>query len=300
MNRTLLVRIIAGILVLVLALGLIVTPAMAAESGVTIQLHYNRPDGAYADWSVWFWVEGGEAADVPLSEENGSMVAEFPVPAGATSVGFIVKQPNWAAKDVDKDQFIDVAQYLSGAVHVYVESGVEGYRLEADSNVTTGIKVKEAVYKSGEGIQVSVTEALADAKTAFTVTGAQGDVAIASVSDNGGNVYLIIPEEDLDPMASYHLTCAGAQYAIRMPSVYSTADFEAKYTYEGDDLGAVWTAEKTTFRLWAPTAAAVTVNLYQTGTVGVEENPEQLEMQPDVNGTWVAEKSGKLNGTYYT
>ena len=45
-------------------------------------------------------------------------------------------------------------------------------------------------------------------------------------------------------------------------ALYSSAEFEAEFTYEGDDLGAVWTAESTTFRVWAPTADAVTVNLY--------------------------------------
>ena len=118
MNRKLMIRVIAGILVAVLALGVLITPALAAESGVTVKLHYNRPDGNYADWSVWFWVDGLESVDAPFQEENGQMVATYSVPGGAASVGFIVKLPNWAAKDVDKDQFIDVAAYASGTVHV--------------------------------------------------------------------------------------------------------------------------------------------------------------------------------------
>ena len=81
---------------------------------------------------------------------------------------------------------------------------------------------------------------------------------------------------------------------------YSTPEFEAKYTYSGTDLGAVWTAEKTCFRIWAPTADAVTVNLYRGGTAGVEDLTEQLQMRRDINGTWIAEKTGDLNGTYYT
>lgn len=43
-------------------------------------------------------------------------------------------------------------------------------------------------------------------------------------------------------------------------SVYSTADFEAAYTYEGDDLGAAWTKDSATFRVWAPTADSVSVD----------------------------------------
>ena len=113
MNRKLIIRVIAGLLVAVLAIGLLITPAMAAESGVTVKLHYNRPDGNYTDWSVWFWVDGLESVDAPFQEENGQMVATYTVPDGATSVGFIVKLPNWAAKDVDKDQY-QLADILSG------------------------------------------------------------------------------------------------------------------------------------------------------------------------------------------
>ncbi len=50
-----------------------------------------------------------------------------------------------------------------------------------------------------------------------------------------------------------------------MPRNYSTKDFETRFTYAGNDLGAAWTPEKTTFRLWAPTATAVSVNLYRSG-----------------------------------
>ena len=85
-----------------------------------------------------------------------------------------------------------------------------------------------------------------------------------------------------------------------MYECYASAEFEARYTYEGHDLGAVWTREKTHFRLWAPTASSVKVNLYQSGTAGTDDLLEQVDMIRDVQGTWAAEKSGDLNGIYYT
>ena len=300
MKKSVLSRTIAFALAAILLLGCIAVPVFAAEDGVVIKLHYNRPDGNYADWSVWFWVEGVDGADVPLETVNGEMVATYPVAPGATNVGFIVKLPNWAAKDVDKDQFIDVAPYLSGTVHVYVEAGVEGYELKLDQNVVSGIKVKEAVYKEGTGIQVSMTAPLSDASTAFTLTGPEGNVTIASVEDKGNGKYLLLTESELDLYSDYTLTCGDGSYEVKMPNVYSTAAFEAEFTYEGDDLGATWTAEKTAFRLWAPTAKAVTINFYEGGTAGVQDLLDKIEMTPDVNGTWIAEKEGDLNGIYYT
>ena len=84
------------------------------------------------------------------------------------------------------------------------------------------------------------------------------------------------------------------------PEYYSTEQFETQFTYEGKDLGATWTREKTTFRVWAPTAIGVKVNLYKGGTHGVNDLLEQVPMKLDVNGTWIAEKMGDLNGVYYT
>jgi len=85
-----------------------------------------------------------------------------------------------------------------------------------------------------------------------------------------------------------------------MDDLYSAASFEEKYTYRGTDLGAFWTPHKTTFRLWAPTAGEVSVNLYRSGNAQSSDLLFQLPMEPAENGTWVAEQSGNLNGVYYT
>lgn len=81
---------------------------------------------------------------------------------------------------------------------------------------------------------------------------------------------------------------------------YSTDQFEKMYSYTGHDLGAVWTKEKTVFRVWAPTAISVRVRLYASGTQGTDDLLDQIEMKRDIQGTWVAEKTGDLNGVYYT
>lgn len=85
-----------------------------------------------------------------------------------------------------------------------------------------------------------------------------------------------------------------------MPDNYSAAEFEAQYTYHGNDLGASWEKDKTSFRLWAPTAASARVRLYQTGNPGPDDLIKELPMHQDVNGTWVREVQGDLNGVYYT
>ena len=85
-----------------------------------------------------------------------------------------------------------------------------------------------------------------------------------------------------------------------MHNFYSSKAFEKHFTYNGNDLGATWSPEKTRFRLWAPTADSVSINLYKSGTEGTQDLLEQLPMEQDVKGTWIAEKEGNLNGIYYT
>ena len=74
---------------------------------------------------------------------------------------------------------------------------------------------------------------------------------------------------------------------------------EKSYTYyDGNDLGAVYTKQKTAFRLWAPTAQRVRICFYAEGHGG--EAIEVKEMVAGENGTWVYVKSGDCYKLYYT
>ena len=85
-----------------------------------------------------------------------------------------------------------------------------------------------------------------------------------------------------------------------IPKVYSSDDFESKFTYSGDDLGARWSPEKTAFRLWAPTASKAGLRLYKSGNINEKSPYLEIQMKEDIKGTWVAEVSGNLNGAFYT
>ena len=130
---------LAAVLLLSLALaGIGPVYAQAAGGGVTVKLHYHRPDGDYDGWDVWFWAEGKDGAGYPFAEEDGEMVATFAAEAGVTRIGYIVRTASWE-KDVDMDQFIDISDVVSGTIHVYVESGVEGYTRENGGDAVTGM-----------------------------------------------------------------------------------------------------------------------------------------------------------------
>jgi len=85
-----------------------------------------------------------------------------------------------------------------------------------------------------------------------------------------------------------------------MHEFYSSHEFEEKYTYTGADLGAQWTKQKTSFRLWSPLAKSAWVKLYRSGNPEQQDLLEVLPMMPGEHGTWTAEKAGDLHGIYYT
>ncbi|MCM1040007.1 MAG: type I pullulanase [Ruminococcus sp.] len=295
---------------LFLALLLFATPLMPlllsvmtvrAEENPTLKLHYHREDGDYEGWDVWMWNDGGEGAAYSFVEEEGEMVATKEIDPGTTKIGFIVRTEDWT-KDFDGDQFIDVSEMVAGTMHVYVESGVEGYTKEYGEDVVTGIKVSSAAYDDEEGtIMVTMTGPIEGELTdVFSVSGKEGKVVISEVKELSAGNYLITLEQALDSTKSYQITYGEMEYDVFLPSIYSTADFEDTYTYTGDDLGAVWSEDRTAFRVWAPTAESVTLNLYESGDASKDDLIEKIEMASDVNGTWTAQKDGDLNGIYYT
>lgn len=222
------------------------------------------------------------------------------VPAGVASVGFIVRTEDWT-KDVDADQFIDISEMVAGTVDIYVESGVEGFTKEYGADAVTGTKLRSAVYNGDKTITAAMTgEIDGDLQTAFSLRDKEGDVSITAVEAGGEFQYTLTLAAELDNSKSYFIAFDKTELSVQMPIIYSTEEFENAYTYTGDDLGAVWTKESTVFRVWAPTADEVLLNLYESGTPNKDDRTEQISMTAAENGTWTAKKEGDLNGTYYT
>ena len=68
------------------------------------------------------------------------------------------------------------------------------------------------------------------------------------------------------------------------------------YRYPQDDLGAVFSPQATTMKLWAPTAKRVSVALFEEAThPAIASTP----MACDSNGIWSVTFPGNLDGKYY-
>lgn len=287
-----------------------------ADDGISVVFHFTNSTNTYDDYRMWIWTigDGFEAR----MENNGTEATYTLNESSSTlKVGYIVKLgEGWEGKDYDGDRFIDLSQIISGTVDVYLTSGVADVSID-DSKATKGMKVVSASTEDLQVVTVQTSQAVdGDLMNFFGVKDTKTDeyVQVSSVVAGADNVYTIELASKLDAMGSYDLVYGFANvstFMIGMPDFYSSEEFESQYTYTGDDLGATWTKDSTTFRVWAPLATAVKVNLYSTGEVQTDEfrNPqkydvgdkiESVDMTKDVNGTWVATVNKDLNGVYYT
>ena len=293
-------------------------PVVPVEYPITVKVHYYRADGNYGDWEVHMWNGSGtttvsstrafEAEEVEYEGTTYGVTATYYTNSNETWVGFIVKKPDWT-KDPDGDRHIDISDVLSGTVHVYAKSGsaLEDFDVVKDDCVK-GAKIIGAKWDSLTEI-LTVTTSMpveGDLMEAFDLVLVNADqetpIEITSVTKvDGANEYILgYPEGAIAKDKAYKVYFNGASCDVTIPNTYSTEEFESQYTYTGNDLGATWSAESTTFRVWAPTAAEVFVNLYESGTAGAKDLIKSVEMTADVNGTWIATVEGDLNGVYYT
>ncbi len=82
-------------------------------------------------------------------------------------------------------------------------------------------------------------------------------------------------------------------------------DFSTYPTYAGGDLGANYTPEKTTFKVWAPTSKEVDLYLYSSGDeksageLGSAVSNQHMTLDKST-GVWSTTIEGDIKNTYYT
>jgi pullulanase len=79
---------------------------------------------------------------------------------------------------------------------------------------------------------------------------------------------------------------------------FNHIDFSTYPFYEGDDLGVVWTPEKTVVKIWAPTAQIIELRLFKDGEGS--ETFHKTNLQPAGNGVWATVLNGDYEGKFYT
>ena len=274
---------------------------------ITVKIHYDRNDNAEKEWNAWVWSDNQGGVERKFEAFGSEYIATYTINSSdviyVTSLNYIIRKGNWLAQEGTRS--IDLSNVLSGTVHSYVNK--DGSYSNDISEAVIGTKITSVDYdRKTNKIVVSTSGTISNPNKAFTLKKSNGTAIKVTGVQSTGTTYTLSIGEDLTSLikvcGTYKLTYEGNEYFVTMPNVYKTEEFENTYTYTGNDLGANWTAKETTFRVWAPTAEKVQVQLYATGS-DKEKGSAKLgthTMQKDVNGTWVAKVSGNLNGVYYT
>ena len=276
---------------------------------VTIVFHYKRPNNDYTNWNAWIWAEGIADAQHDFEKVNGEMVTSVTVDGRVCKeVNYRIRYGEWKDNDHGgKDQYVDISKIVSGTVHYYIEQGVWGGTMVLGSDAVVGNKVVKTGYdRVMNTFTFTTTRPIVGAvENAFEIV-CTTDNKVISISDVEGNgcVYTVKIDDDLtamtDVLKSYQVKFDGYVYNIVMPNIYTTSEFEKAYTYDGDDLGLTYTKDKSTFKVWAPTAENMVLNVYESGTKGNDDKIASYQMVKAEKGVWVYELSGDWNGKYYT
>lgn len=143
---------------------------------------------------------------------------------------------------------------------------------------------------------------LSRASRSTSSTADSGGIPVAAVKSDG-NILTITTSEDLRVTTPY--TVSVKDYGSRqvtLGAVVRSAEFDQRYTYTGDDLGATYTKERTTFKLWAPTAVKVSIRTFATAdpNAGVAATHAMTDTGADGSkGVWHYELHGDAANTAY-
>lgn len=265
--------------------------------------------GTYEKCDMWIWWGDVAGRGYLFHEcEYGAKVV-VDVPEDVEEVGFIVRRDcsdpggsSWgsATKDYEADRF---APITGKETFVYLQSGDPNQYISNDGGKTLDMAKKFTMAGMIDEylIQYQITpKTTIGGLDQIKVYKNNEEVKIAEVSTLGkesanGQIRL---EEPLDLSANYRVYLEGFGEKIVIPTdIFDSQFFADNYHYDGTDLGAVINGDTTTFKVWAPTASKVVLNLFEAGD-GAEAY-KNIEMVRGEKGVWShTETCG--HGTYYT
>jgi pullulanase len=275
-------------------------PARAADTTEVI-VHYYRPAADYAGWDLWLWPSKPKGADGASYEFSGhdafGEVADAQVPGTNTEVGIIVKQGNFVAKDVGQDRFVEAN---NGKAEVWLVQGDPNiYYSLAEAQAALKPHFQAAYLDGPNLIDATFTQplTLSGGASGFTVTDQTTNqpipvTAAQNASLGGANVIQLTLGSN--PDVTHTLQVAyGQSTAAVMPRLVLNGQ---AYYYGGNDLGATYKPKATAFRVWAPTASKVRLNIFRNGSGDLFKT---LDMKRSTGGTWYLKVKGNLKNKYY-
>ncbi|NSX52612.1 type I pullulanase [Gardnerella vaginalis] len=295
---------------------------------LNVTVHYRRTNKDYAGWNLWTWYgkqEGvkqdftahddfGKIAEYTFTDSNGVKDPKFIVRYSMQGNDWVAKDPGEGDRAIPA-KAITLSQdgktgnaeiwLMQGDSRVYLSPNVINTKANAINADITSLK-EFTVNASGDPSEikkndVTITDVTDSKKENHTAV----DISQVAVVDNK---IVITAKNELDLKKMYEISIKGvggmpktvSVSTVKGSKIVRTDEFDKKYAYAGDDLGAVVNGNSTTFKLWAPTATKVELVTYQSDAENAPEAKKQEMKLESNNSVWSITTSDAKAGTAYT
>lgn len=274
-----------------------------------LTLYWNKSGEIdFSTSDMWIWWDGKDGSGYIMHPCDYGAKVVVNVPDTVAEVGFIVRTScsdpggsSWgtATKDFENDRY---AVLTGDYTYVFLRSG-DGEQYTSSDGGKTLDKIK--TLNVADIVNLNTIKYTLNPKVRITsldmISLRSGDkeIAIKSLSSLNNEVIWgnITTAEDLDLTASYTLSIEGYGETPVVPmTVFGSQDFGEKYNYDGW-LGNTISGDSVEFRVWAPTASKVVLNIYDNGNGG--QASRTADMTLGEKGVWSATLDGCV-GKYYT
>ena len=281
-----------------------------------ITFYWYNPLADVSKCDLWTWWDNGGGGTYLWEKCSYGYRVTLSVPEDITEVGFIPRKnctepggDSWGYADKDcgpddlfatiegKDTFI----YLRGG-----RNDANQYHSNDGGKTLTVIKkFNLAGIVDGNTIEYIVTPATKFSRISqIKVMEGDKEIAVTKVTNlnKASTTGKITVDAELDITKNYTVVLEGfGEKAVVSTGIFDTDWFAENYHYDGDDLGSTINGDGTvTFKVWAPTASEIVLNLYKDGAKDAT-NPEDkhVNMVRGEKGVWsYTAEAG--HGTYYT
>ena len=274
-----------------------------------ITFYWSHP-GVIENCDVWAWWDGKEGSGYIMHPCDYGAKVVINVPEGIEQIGFIVRtgcsEPggsSWgeATKDATSEDRFAVIEGKD--TYIFLKSGDAAQYSSTDGGKTLTMikKFTLAGMLDFHNIQYNITPKTAISKySQVKVYEGEKELTVLSITNMGKEATsgIIELEETLDISKNYRVVVEEyGEKAVVPTKIFDSDYFIENFTYSGDDLGAVINGDETTFKVWAPTASKVVLNLFTSGHEGSAY--KSVDMVKGDRGVWsYTESCG--HGTYYT
>ncbi len=310
------------LLILLIAFTVTGLTVQAETTPTTLVVHYYRYDDDYTNFNIWLWTYkptslGGIQHDFNSvdSDEFGAYIsidlsADYPT---ATTLGIIVKQGGWDGyREPGGDRYIDLeqAENIDGVVHAYIVQGsldIGTSQADLNNNIPDyRAKILSATFETDMTIDVELTHVPELGYELYEGSSLLDSGQVLSTS-------FTLNPSSVDITKTYRVKIMfdsswSVEKTVSLAKLYDTTDFENLFTYTGD-LGVTKDDTDTVFRLWAPLADAVALNIYEQGHPEYDDDGMLSEdltpiaviaMDRIDHGAWETTVSENYDGKYYT